>query len=261
MGKNVELVQRTKHEQKLKFDFFGDSDTAAFDGVPLFVNDFPCLRNFQLYENCGASWAAVLASLFGAELSIQAWSGKDVARNAADFVSREKPFPQYFNRTLATWVDDDEGWFGGEHRSNKTAVFILLGSNDWENPAAPGSDEGLKAGFLRAYSAFLAKVRGAYGEGAEIIKVCGGGSSPRETHNNEPCALVREAVEMGGENSHMLEVPLDVVGADSCSCLRHRNAQGQCELAAWLAPRVGAIIGREPLAGGSSTYEDTLQWT
>ena len=111
-----------------------------------------------------------------------------------------------------------------------------------------------------SYAAFVERVFTAYASEPQlvVIGVCGQGS-PQEAafdpDNNRcrPCPHVERATlayarTHPARRLHYIYVPCDgsvVKGVGDIGCDGHKNATGQAEVAAFLAPRVAAIMGWE----------------
>lgn len=219
-----------------KLEVFSDSDANGF-GIEGSVG--LCEGRFERYENCRLSWSSLLAASLDAELHVEAWSGKGLIRNAADVfpVHAEVPMPDYWNSTIAAHLAETSWNFSSWVPD---VVIVLLGSNDYTNLKAlqPTREQ-----FIASYVTLLRRVRAAYPDLArtKIAALCGGYGEayvPMCAYTPPAVSAFADAATTYIEvpEAQLLHYPQDY------GCLDHRNVQGQAKIAAWLAPRILALI-------------------
>eukprot|EP01137_Pigoraptor_chileana_P013441 Opistho-2@66960 len=213
-------------------EFFGDSDSNGFgsDGE---YSQYWCFFKFKSYENCAASYSALLARNLNARYHVEAWSGKGVVKNAPGTTGC---MPMYWNRTIA--VDEASSWDFARYIPD--VVIVYLGSNDFYSTPNPS-----ETSFSAGYAALLGDIARSYAPHAPmIVSVCGGYDTAMK-----PCPFVRSATEAFAStaypNARYVDIPTDTLlnRPDDYGCMDHRNLAGQAKIAAYSTPIVRDIMG------------------
>ena len=215
------------------------------------------------YDNCELAYTGLLAGAFEADIGLQAISGIGLTQNAGAAHPAEMgrlPMPDLFNRTLQ--MQELPLWdFTLNPRGFQPSpdfVMISLGGNDYNH-----QDGNVPSNFTfsTAMSAFLLDILQVYfplPASPVIFSICGMGDpleSDYDPDNNRcnPCPHVSDAVNdfklaqpQYASRVHYIYIPCDgsvVSGQGDIGCMGHKSRVGQAEVAAYLEPKVRAIMG------------------
>ena len=217
-----------------KIDFYGDSAMAGFGILgDSQTSTVACLRGMLNYEDCAYSWPSVVGRAIGADIHIQAWSGRGVVKNAAGLLPwSQEPFPVYWERSLATAPESQ--W--QHHLWVPDLIVVGLGHNDFYNRPFPDETT-----FISGYRQFIESIKGANPQLAEVpmLVICGGA----EWKNRLVCPLVKEAVkDLRAEGVMYRELQPEWFTSKDLGCLSHFNIQGNLKMADKLLQDIKEIL-------------------
>ena len=183
--------------------------------------------------------------------------------------------PDLWNRTLQTRAPGDKkgggvAWNFSAHPA-PDAVVVSLGGNDFNHQ---GGHVPSNTSFDQHYEHFIGRIFGAYDHdhaehassggssaaagGTHVVALCGMGDpeeAKTDPDNNRcrPCPHVEAAVAAFAaanptlkQRLHYIFVPCDgsvVTGDGDIGCNGHKNRAGQLEVARFVAPKLGEILG------------------
>ena len=266
--------------KKRAIDFYGASDTAGYcvDGDTKMGPIAYGVEGWK-YSNCDYAAAGDMGRGMNAALSVQGYPGVGLTQNAnskEQWIMGKLTMAGLYNRTLQTLKSplgdspSNKYDLADEHKQAgaSRAVLISLGGNDYNHQKGHVPSN---VTFTAAYVNFLSALFEAYGYTGKssdpglappvLISVCGQGSpqeAKEDPDNNRcrPCPHVEAAVKMfkstveestGGKlRAEYIFVPCDgtvVTGSNDIGCNGHKNRAGQGEVAAFLEPKVNAIMG------------------
>jgi len=197
-----------------------------------------CFPNLSLYESCYESYAALVGRALDADVHVEAWSGKGITRNAADFWT--PTMPEYWKATIATKTTstspgvpwDFDAWV-------PNVLIVYLGSNDFATWPHPSADK-----FVPRYVSMLDAMAASYAQTKPpMLLLCGG----HDSMDNDPCPLVQQAQAEFAHAHPELTVRFvslkDAVDYPAdFGCIAHRNAAGHAKLAKLLLPHIHDVL-------------------
>lgn len=173
-------LQPPPDRSMLRMEFIGDSYVACY-GCELNRRDGDD-QDYRRFTNVSRSFGTLVAKHYGAEVMVNAYSGKGLVRNASNDTSG-RTFAAYYERTLH--VGEDLGWPRDTWSFSSWVprlVVIHLGINDFVGKTAqPASQDA----FVERYAQFLQALRGRY-PGARFVLM---------STTDWPYGLLRPAVE------------------------------------------------------------------
>jgi lysophospholipase L1-like esterase len=133
-----------------------------------------------------------------------------------------------FPRTFAD--DDTSVW---DFSDTPDVVVINLGTNDFSD-GDPGS------GYLDAYVAFIAQIRGHYGANVEIVLV----SSPMlgDPDHATEAAYLQQVITAAGDHVSYVDLPTQL-DADGYGCDYHPSEITQQKMATALVAKLHDLLG------------------
>eukprot|EP01119_Soliformovum_irregulare_P010139 TRINITY_DN2472_c0_g4_i1.p1 TRINITY_DN2472_c0_g4~~TRINITY_DN2472_c0_g4_i1.p1 ORF type:complete len:353 (-),score=58.12 TRINITY_DN2472_c0_g4_i1:151-1176(-) len=207
-----------------RIEFIGDSITCGYGDV----GKYPCSFSPETEDNY-VSYGPRIARSFGAELHLEAWSGKGLVRNYGDpNITSKMPMPVYLPWTLATdfvsqwnftsWIPD--------------GIVINLGTNDFSTMPHPPQDI-----FQPAYVSLIASLRSRYGRSdLPIFAVCG-------PLIGDPCCQYVENVSKMESNVHFVNLQNILSFPQDYGCDGHPNYIGHEIMATKTIPYIESVLG------------------
>jgi hypothetical protein len=164
----------------LRMEFIGDSYVACY-GCELYRHDGDD-QEYRRFTNVSRSFGFLVAKHYGAEVMVNAYSGKGLVRNAGN-TPTGRTFAAYYERTLH--VGEDLGWPRDTWSFSSWVprlVVIHLGLNDFMGKAVqPASQDA----FVERYAQFLQTLRSRY-PGARFVLM---------STSDWPYSLLKQSVE------------------------------------------------------------------
>ncbi len=203
--------------------FIGDSYTCGYGVEDVFGSNYSSAT-----ENSDATYAALMARHYNADVMITSWSGRGMVRNYGDSnQTSAEPFPTAYGRTCGTVAvnDYDFAW-------QPDVVVIALGINDFSTAPNPS-----QAQYEGGYSNFVQTIRGHYPD-ADIICTyftSMGGSASTYIQN--------VANNSGDSKVHYALVNYSLINPDDLGSDWHPNVTGQTKIADAFIPQFDSIMG------------------
>ena len=208
-----------------KMAFIGDSYTCGYGVEDVYGSNYSSAT-----ENSDATYAALMARHYNADVMITSWSGRGMVRNYGDpNPTSAEPFPTAYGRTCGSVAvnDYDFAW-------QPDVVVIALGINDFSTDPNPS-----QAQYEGGYSNFVQAIRGHYPD-ADIICTyftSMGGSASTYIQN--------VANNSGDSKVHYALVNYALINPDDLGSDWHPNVTGQAKIAEAFIPEFDNIMGAE----------------
>ena len=205
--------------------FIGDSYTCGFGVEDVFGSDYSTAT-----ENSDATYAALMARHYNADIMVTSWSGRGMVRNYGDpNPTSTDPFPTAYERTFGSVaVDDyDFAW-------QPDVVVIALGINDFSSDPNPS-----QAQYEGGYSNFVQTIRGHYPD-ADII--C---TYFPSMAGNASTYIQNVANNSGDSKVHYAHVDYSLINPDDLGAIWHPNVSGHIKIADAFIPVFDSIMGPE----------------
>lgn len=207
-------------------EFIGDSYTCGYGTLSNSATD-PFTPET---EDCGRTYAAVIARHFGADYWLIAHSGMGVARNYAD------KFPGWYmpDRYLQTFDEKKQpAWSAAEYGIKPALSVIYLATNDMSVQKQPTRDA-----FVKNYLALIQRTKDNYGADHPVLCIVPKGRD-----------LMFDYIKAAMLQCKMKNVTYMVLtskvhnSADELGASYHPNYQGQLKKAYAILPYISTITG------------------
>jgi len=207
-----------------RIEFFGDSLSCGWgcDGK------YPC-QDQPIVENHLHTFGALVAKMVGADLFIEAWSGKGLVRNyGCPTITCNDTIPQLSSRTLGKyntplWKFD---W-------QPQAVVIGLGSNDYGSDPHPPTDV-----FVKGYLDFVNnRLLSHYGSNTTFFMLGFIGQL------NSNIVAAQTQLKAMGVNAYFIDLSDVIKYPDDIGCDSHPGASGHQKYADKIGPFVKGVMG------------------
>lgn len=215
---------RSAHKRVI--EFIGDSYTCGYGTLSHSATD-PFTPET---EDCGKTYAAIIARHFGADYWLIAHSGMGVARNYAD------KFPGWYmpDRYLQTYDEKKQpAWSAAKYGIKPALTVIYLATNDVSSQKQPSRDA-----FVKNYLALIQRVKDNYGADHPVLCIVPKGRD-----------LMFDYIKAAMLQNKLKNVTYMVLTSsvhdsrDELGASYHPNYQGQLKKAYAILPYVSTLTG------------------
>lgn len=219
-------------------EFVGDSISLGY-GVE---GTRPC-DNSSAMENVQKAWSGLTGSALGADVSVIAWSGHGMLRNALG-VADPATMPQLYLRGSA---NDAAAKYNFAGAAKPQAVVVALGTNDftYDSDTAPRAMLDQDA-FVATYLSFVKLVRANYP--AATLVLAGSPmlsdsypTSAEAQHTSLLRAITAVQTQMNDANVRVLDLP--TMNTTITACDYHPSAAEQVTMSGLLVTELRAALG------------------